>query len=61
MGIPGGICRRHEFPPIVMLRGCSLLISFASPLPPSYVVSLLLVAHGGVVQHEVEEVAEQEL
>jgi hypothetical protein len=46
---------------IVMLRGFSLLISFAPPLPPSYVISLLLVAHGGVVQHEIEEVAEQEL
>lgn len=56
-----GYCGRHEFPPVETLRGFSLLISFAPPLRPSYAVAFLLVAHGGVVEHEIEEVAEQEL
>jgi hypothetical protein len=30
-------------------------------LSPSYAVAFLLEAHGGVVQHEIEEVAEQKL
>ena len=36
-----------------------MLISFAPSLRPSHAVALLLVAHGGVVQHQIEEVTEQ--
>ena len=36
-----------------------MLISFAPSLRPSHAVVLLLVAHGGGVQHQIEEVAEQ--
>jgi hypothetical protein len=38
-----------------------LRISFAPPLLPAYAVAFLFIAHGGVVQHQIEEVAEQEL
>src|SRR5262249_18483774 len=41
------------------LRGFSLIISLAPPLPPSYAVTFLLITHSRVVQHEIEELAEQ--
>jgi hypothetical protein len=57
-GTPVRYCGRHESPPVETLHGFSLLISLAPLLPPSYAVAFLLVAHGGVVQHEIEELAE---
>ena len=60
-GIPVGIAEGMSPHPFETLRGFSLLISLAPRLLPSYAVALLLVAHGGMVQHKIEEVAEQEL
>lgn len=54
-------CGRHEFATVGTLCEFSLLISFAPPLTPSYTVALLLISHSRVVQHEIEEVAEQQL
>ena len=56
-----GYCGRYKLAPVGTLGELSLLVCFAPPLILSYTVALLLVAHGRVVQHEIEEVAEQEL
>jgi hypothetical protein len=58
-GAPVGYCGRHESPLVETLHELSLLISLAPPLLPSYAVAFLLVAYGGVVQHAIEEPAEQ--
>ena len=58
-GCHSGYCCRHESSPVQTLRGFCLRISFAPPLLPSYPVALLLIAHGGVIQHAIEEPAKQ--
>ena len=56
-----GVLRKVRVPTRWALCDFILPISFAPAMFPSYAVAFLLIAYSSVVQHEVEEVAKQEL